>query len=136
MVPFVRRRFPERLSRNTAAQSQRSRRFRAALEGLEERLVLSLGAELPLSSLKTAVHQVASASSSNGSAVAVYSQDFFGGQVVMAQRLSRSGLSVNKVGAPIVVAGGQVSSVSVAMDSKGDFEVVWSQTVAGKPTQY
>jgi hypothetical protein len=98
------------------------------MEGLEARLVLSLGGELALSS-PAAIYGVANASSSNNTSVAVWAQSSGTSNQILAQRLVRSDPNGPPIGSPIVVATGNVSAPSVAMDAKGDFVVTWTQVV-------
>ena len=57
------------------------------------------------------------------------SQSSGANNVIYAQRLVQKKMSASKVGSPIFVASGQVSEPSVAMDSKGDFVVTWTQNL-------
>jgi hypothetical protein len=112
------------------------RRSRPGLEALEGRVVMSVGKELAVSAAPAAISGTASASSANGSALAVWAEQIpGGGSRVVAQRLGHSGNAVTKVGAPIVVdLQSKVSSTSdsvpsVAMDGQGNFVVSWTSTV-------
>jgi hypothetical protein len=67
----------------------------------------------------------------NNTSVVVWAQSSGATNAIYAQRLVQKKMSASKVGSPTFVASGQVSEPSVAMDSKGDFVVTWSQKLGG-----
>jgi hypothetical protein len=102
-------------------------RRRLHCENLEERTLPSVtGSELLVNAAKSHVQkQVSVATSSNGSSVAVWTeQNNSIDSDIKAQRFDRNG---RKVGGEILVAGGRSPQhdASVAMDSSGNFAVVW-----------
>jgi hypothetical protein len=108
--------------------ARRPRRSRPALESLEGRQLLStLGGETqvnPVTADKT--YSSTTASSSNGSSVAVWVDDYYntGDTDIWAQRYDATGA---KVGSAIQVdyTTAKSSNPNVAMDSQGDFVVTW-----------
>jgi hypothetical protein len=113
------------------AKPRNTRRTKRTLgfDNLEGRQLLSLTAEFPINSgtFGSENHPV-TASSSNGSWVAAWTNAFHTGVDLQAQRFNAQGA---KVGPQILVAAKAFVSMtqpSVAMDAQGDFVVAWTQT--------
>jgi hypothetical protein len=117
---------------------RRNRKLRhLALETLEGRTLLSLGAEFPATvntTIRNAQFNSANASSANGSSVAVWVDTFSPtDHDIRAQRFDAAG---NKAGPEILVSGNPLDEAqpAVAMDSLGDFVVAWRQTLSSGDT--
>jgi hypothetical protein len=102
---------------------------RLGFDDLEGRQLLSLGAEFPINSLTRAAEtSPVTASSSNGSSIAVWEHSFGTGIDLQAQRFNAQGA---KVGPQLFIAGKvgvSMTQPSVAMDAQGDFVVSWTQS--------
>jgi hypothetical protein len=121
--------------RSTDRRNRRSRRF--SLEPLEGRTLMSLGAEFPTTintTIRNAQFGSVNASSSNGSAVAVWVDTFSAtDHDIRAQRFNSAGA---KVGSEIIVTDTTLDEdqPSVAMDGSGNFVVSWRVTLASGDT--
>jgi hypothetical protein len=102
---------------------------RLAVENLEGRQLLSLGAEFPINSITSGAEITpVTATSSNGSSVVVWAHSFGTGIDLQAQRFNAQGI---KVGSQMFIAGKvgvNMTQPSVAMDAHGDFVVSWTQS--------
>jgi hypothetical protein len=118
----------KRFSADHAVRQTRTKRT-LGFDDLEGRQLLSLGAEFPINSITRATEgSPVTASSSNGSSVAVWTHSFGTGIDLQAQRFNAQGL---KVGPQMFVAGKvgvNMTQPSVAMDAHGDFVVSWTQS--------
>jgi hypothetical protein len=113
------------------AKPRNTRRTKRTLgfDNLEVRQLLSLGPEFPINSgTFGSENSPVTASSSNGSSVAVWTNAFHTGVDLQAQRFTALG---TKLGPQILVAAKAFVSMtqpSVAMDAHGDFVVAWTQS--------
>ncbi len=114
------------------AKPRNTRRTKRTLgfDDLEGRQLLSLGAEFPInSSTINSESSPVTASSSNGSSVAVWEHAFgTAGVFLEAQRFNAQG---SKVGSEFFIEGNvgvHMTQPSVAMDAHGDFVVSWTQS--------
>ena len=103
------------------------------MEALEERIAMSLGGESLVNSRTTNDQfEVASASSSGGRSVVVWTDRFSSTDTdIKAQRYDSSG---NKIGGELVInnsSGTLDGQPAVAMDSFGDFVVTWTRSFSG-----
>lgn len=124
--------------RQGARPRQALRRNRPpSMEALEERQLMSLGAELitPINSTtRNAQFDSDNASSAGGSSVVVWTDTFSStDRDIRAQRFNSFG---GKIGPEIVVSasGLDESSPAVAMDDQGRFVVTWTQRLASGDT--
>ncbi len=120
--------FARSSGRPDTSRTARRIKSRPAIEDLEGRQLMSLGAEF-LVSVPTPAAQVqsANASSTNGSSVVVWTQFSSGSAQVLGQRFNAGG---GKVGPVMNIASGTGlynEQPSVAMDARGDFVVSWTQ---------
>ncbi len=120
--------FARIFGRPTAFHTARRIKRKPAIETLEGRQLMSLGAEFLVSTPTPAAQfQPVNASSSNGSSVAVWSQQTSTNSVIMGQLFNAQG---GKVGPVLTLARGVnvgEEEPSVAMDAHGDFVVSWTQ---------
>ena len=121
--------FRRLLSRRPASRPVRHIKRKPAIETLEGRQLMSLGAEFSVSVPTPAAQiQSANASSTNGSSVVVWTESSPGSTPRSSGQLfnSRGG----KVGPVMDIASGpglNDAQPSVAMDAHGDFVVSWTQ---------
>jgi hypothetical protein len=117
--------------RRRLSSDRKPRRTKRTLgfDNLEGRQLLSLGAEFPINSITRATESApVTASSSNGSSVAVWMHSFGNGIDLQAQRFNAQRA---KVGPQMFIAGKvgvNMTQPSVAMDAHGDFVVSWTQS--------
>jgi hypothetical protein len=139
---MIRRFFTLRESASAAGKAARnrtrgSRRSRPALESLEGRQLLSLGAEMVLAVNTTTRNdqfRPDTASSATGSSVVVWTDTFsITDHDIRAQLFNTAG---NKVGPEIAVSLSTLDEIQpkVAMDSHGNFVVSWTQLLPGGDT--
>ena len=117
------------LRRLSKPRNTRRTKRTLGFDNLEGRQLLSLGAEFPINSITRATESSpVTASSSNGSSVAVWVHSFGNGSDLQAQRFNAQGF---RVGPQMFIAGRvgvTMTQPSVAMDAKGDFVVSWTQS--------
>jgi len=117
------------LRRFSGTRAVRHTKRSLGYDDLEGRQLLSLGAEFPINSITSAAEtSPVTASSSNGSSIAVWEHSFGNGSDLQAQRFNAQGA---KVGPQLFIAGKvgvNMTQPSVAMDAKGDFVVSWTQS--------
>jgi hypothetical protein len=120
--------FPRLLSRRPASRPVRHIKRKPAIETLEGRQLMSLGAEF-LVSVPTPAAQVqsANASSTNGSSVVVWTDFSHGDAQISGQLFNSQGGKVGPVMDLASAAGFYEEQPSVAMDAHGDFVVSWTQ---------
>jgi hypothetical protein len=120
--------FTRIFGRPSAFHTTRQIKRKPAIEPLEGRQLMSLGAEF-LISVPTAPPQIqsANASSSNGSSVVVWTDFSHGNAQISGQRLNSQGAKVGPV--MDLASGASVNDEqpSVAMDANGNFVVSWTQ---------
>ncbi len=116
------------LSRRPASRPVRHIKRKPAIETLEGRQLMSLGAEF-LVSVPTSAAQVqsANASSTNGSSVVVWTDFSHGNAQISGQLFNSRGGKVGPVMDLASAAGLNEEQPSVAMDAHGDFVVSWTQ---------
>ena len=122
--------FARMFRRSTVNRATRNRKQRLAVEALEGRQLMSLGAQFgPINSTNhLGVSASANATSANGSSVVAWTYEVTPTQHdIVAQRLNGTG---GKVGPQMVVSSGpdDENDASVAIDNQGDFVVTWMQT--------
>jgi hypothetical protein len=114
------------ITRRPAAVSPRARRYRPTVETLEDRVLPALGPEFFVGGSLGNVNEVRTASSANGTSVAVWSVDEIqhGNFDVYGQRFDAF---YNPVGNPFLIASSanDEDQPDVAMDANGNFVVVW-----------
>jgi hypothetical protein len=117
------------LRRVSKPRNTRRTKRTLGFDNLEGRQLLSLGAEFPINSITSAAESSpVTASSSNGSSIAVWTHSFGTGIDLQAQRFNSQG---SNVGRQLFIAGKvgvNMTQPSVAMDAKGDFVVSWTQS--------
>ena len=120
--------FRRLLSRRPASRPVRHIKRKPAIETLEGRQLMSLGAEF-LVSVPTPAAQVqsANASSTNGSSVVVWTDFSHGNAQISGQLFNSRGGKVGPVMDLASAAGLNDEQPSVAMDAHGDFVVSWTQ---------
>ncbi len=120
--------FRRLLSRRPASRPVRHIKRKPAIETLEGRQLMSLGAEF-LVSVPTPAAQVqsANASSTNGSSVVVWTDFSHGNAQISGQLFNSRGGKVGPVMDLASAAGFNDEQPSVAMDAHGDFVVSWTQ---------
>lgn len=129
--------FRNRQRQESLARQARPRKQRPGLETLEDRQLMSLGAEFitPINgTTRNAQFDSDNASSAGGSSVVVWTDTFSStDRDIRAQRFNSFG---GKIGPEIVVSasGLDESSPAVAMDDQGRFVVTWTQKLASGDT--
>jgi len=120
--------FPRLLSRRPASRPVRHIKRNPAIETLEGRQLMSLGAEFGISVPTPAAQvQSANASSTNGSSVVVWTDFSHGDAQISGQLFNSRGGKVGPVMDLASAAGLYEEQPSVAMDAHGDFVVSWTQ---------
>jgi len=120
--------FPRLLSRRPASRPVRHIKRNPAIETLEGRQLMSLGAEFGISVPTPAAQvQSANASSTNGSSVVVWTDFSHGDAQISGQLFNSQGGKVGPVMDLASAAGLYEEQPSVAMDAHGDFVVSWTQ---------
>jgi len=120
--------FPRLLSRRPASRPVRHIKRNPAIETLEGRQLMSLGAEFGISVPTPAAQvQSANASSTNGSSVVVWTDFSHGDAQISGQLFNSRGGKVGPVMDLASAAGLNEEQPSVAMDAHGDFVVSWTQ---------
>jgi hypothetical protein len=114
------RRFP------TSPREKRPRAVRPCVEGLENRVALSLGSEFAVAATSQSEFASVSAGSPNGMSVVVWQQNVGDKYPLVFQRYNASG---NRVGGPTYVDGltSTDGRPAVAMDGSGNFVVTWNR---------